>query len=174
MRQGNWGGRGVGGGRWLRSTAYDSSHVCASPQSISHERLMTNDFFLEMSPNRHHCLFSVPPAPETITSATCWCCGTGRGIDAAGYCTVALFVFPFLEIMSEEAEEEMVDASQSSAASLALPCHTIPVSKYLTAIEALCSIEAVQGTRSSCGALACCHAFVRFQMAVHTTLYMLY
>lgn len=25
---------------------------------------------------------------------------------------MALFVFPFLEIMSEEAEEEMVDASQ--------------------------------------------------------------
>lgn len=56
-----------------------------------------------------------PALPETITSATCWCCGTGRGIDAAGYCTVALFVFPFLEIVSEEAEEEMVDASQSSA-----------------------------------------------------------
>lgn len=36
---------GVWGGEWLRSTAYDSSHVCTSPQSISHERLMTNDFF---------------------------------------------------------------------------------------------------------------------------------
>lgn len=54
----------LGRGRWLHSTAYDSSHVCTSPQSISHERLMTNDFFLEMSPNKHHCLFSVPPSPR--------------------------------------------------------------------------------------------------------------
>lgn len=83
-------------------------------------------------------LKQAPPLPVDVV-----CSSVERGIDTAGYCTVALFGFPFLEMMSEE---EQVDTLQCST----IECHTIPVSKYLMVIEALSSIETIKGTRFSC------------------------
>lgn len=80
--------------------------------------------FLEMSQNSRHRLLPLPPLsicpPQTSTSTgTCWCCCFS--VELTGCCTVALFGFPFLEIVSEEERAGNLQCSVFPALSSAIP-----------------------------------------------------